>query len=104
MTAVEIQKGHVKSFFKQVHRAFLCWPENGFLSEQNFASVDDNVYSCPSEIEKERPQTGSALHISDWLICDYGRQLQSHSQDNYSAPSRVLDNTLVINLGLENKL
>lgn len=55
------------------------------------------------EIEEEGPQTGSVLHISKRLICDHNRQLQSHSRDNYSAPSRVLDNTLVINSGLENK-
>lgn len=65
--------------------------------------VDDNVYSCLSEIEEERPQTESVLHISNRLICDHGRQLQSHSRDNDSAPSRVLNNTLVINSGLENK-
>lgn len=65
--------------------------------------VDHNVYSCLSEIEEERQQRGSVLPISSRLICDHSRQLQSHSQDNYSAPSRVLDNTLVINSGLENK-
>lgn len=65
--------------------------------------VDNNVYSCLSEIEEEGPRTGSVLHISNRLICDRSRQLQSHSQDNYSAPSWVLDNTLLINSGLENK-
>lgn len=65
--------------------------------------IDNNVYSCLSEIEEEGPQAGSVLHLLNHLICDHVRQLQSHSQDNYGAPSRVLDNTLVINSALENK-
>lgn len=65
--------------------------------------VDNNVYSCRSEIEEDGLQTGSVLHISNRLICDHSRHLQSHSRDNDSAPSRVPDNSLVINSGLENK-
>lgn len=101
-TAVETQRKRAEQVRKQVHRKFHCWPENRFSSQKNFVGVDNNGYSFLPEIE-ERLQTGSVLPISNGLIFHHGRQLPSYSQDNYSAPSWVLDNTLAINSGLENK-
>lgn len=85
-TAVEIQRKRVKQVWKQGHREFHCWPENRFSSQQNFVGVDNNVCSFLPEME-ERLQTGSVLPISNGLIFHHSRQLPSHSQDNYSAPS-----------------